>query len=51
MRVASRRAAVGFVVDRFGLSERRSCILVGIDRANWRYVARRPGDEELRATR
>ncbi len=49
MRVASRRAAVGFVVDRFGLSERRSCALVGIDRTSCRYVAHRPSDEPLRA--
>lgn len=49
MRVASRRAAVGFVVDQFGLSERRSCALVGIDRTSCRYVARRASDEPLRA--
>jgi hypothetical protein len=47
VRVASRRAAVGFVVDRFGLSERRSCALIGIDRTSCRYVARRSSDEPL----
>ena len=49
MRVASRRAAVGFVVNRLGLSERRSCALIGIDRTSCRYVVRRPPDEPLRA--
>jgi putative transposase len=49
VRVASRRAAVGFVVDRFGLSERRSCALIGIDRTSCRYLARRPSDAPLRA--
>lgn len=49
MRVASRRAAVGFVMDRFALSERRSCALIGIDRTSCRYVTRRPTDEPLRA--
>jgi putative transposase len=49
VRVASRRAAVGYVVDRFGISQRRSCALVGIDRASCRYEARRQPDEELRA--
>lgn len=48
MRVPARRAAVGFVRDRFELSERRSCILIGIDRSSCRYVARRRGDDELR---
>jgi len=49
VRVASRRAAVGFVVDLFGMSQRRSCALVGIDRTSCRYVTRREPDEELRA--
>lgn len=49
MRVASRRAAVGFVVDRFELSQRRSCTLIGIDRTSCRYVARREPDDALRA--
>ncbi len=48
MRVSSRRAAVGFVVDRVGLSQRRSCALIGIDRASCRYVRRRQPDEALR---
>jgi putative transposase len=35
-------------MDRFELSQRRSCALVGIDRASCRYVARRQPDEDLR---
>jgi putative transposase len=46
--VAARRAAVGFVVDRFGMSQRRSCALIGMDRTSCRYVSRRQGDEALR---
>jgi putative transposase len=49
VRVASRRAAVGFVVDRFGLSQRRSCTLIDIDRTSCRYVACREPDDALRA--
>jgi putative transposase len=49
VRVASRRAAVGYVVDRFGMSQRRSCALVGIDRTSCRYVTRRLPDQDLRA--
>jgi transposase InsO family protein len=37
------------VVDRIGLSQRRSCILIGIDRASCRYRTRREPEEELRA--
>ena len=47
MRVASRRAAVGFVMDRFGVSQRRSCALIGIDRASCRYVGRRRIEDEV----
>lgn len=36
-------------MDRFALSERRSCALIGIDRTSCRYVTRRPTDEPLRA--
>jgi len=35
-------------MDRFGLSQRRSCTLVGIDRSSCRYVTRRPPEDELR---
>jgi len=48
VRVAARRAAVGFVEDRFGMSQRRSCALIGMDRSSCRYESRRQGDEPLR---
>lgn len=35
-------------MDRFGVSQRRSCALIGMDRTSCRYVGRRSGDEELR---
>jgi len=35
-------------MDRFGLSQRRSCALVGVDRTSCRYVGRRGDDDELR---
>lgn len=37
-----------FVRERFGLSERRACRLVEIERSTVRYRTRRRGDEELR---
>ena len=48
MRVSARRAAVGFVMAQFGISQRRCCSLIGIDRTSCRYVARRKPDEDLR---
>jgi putative transposase len=36
-------------MGRFGMSQRRSCALIGIDRTSCRYVGRRrAGDEALR---
>jgi putative transposase len=35
-------------MDRFEMSQRRSCALVGIDRTSCRYIARRVPDEDLR---
>jgi putative transposase len=37
------------VVERFAMSQRRSCALIGIDRSSCRYVGSRPADEELRS--
>jgi putative transposase len=48
MTPAERRAAVARVRERFGLSERRACRLVGIGRATLRYERRRGEDEQLR---
>jgi putative transposase len=45
--LAGRREAVGFVMARHGLPERRACRLVGLNRASRRY-ARRRDDGELR---
>jgi putative transposase len=49
---AARRLAAGFVQDGFGVSQRRSCAALGIDRSTCRYVSRRGPDpvrEPLRA--
>ena len=48
MAVADRRAAVTKGVEA-GLSERRSCRLVGLERKTFRYRSRRPQRECLRA--
>ncbi len=48
MTPAERRAAVHRVRERFGLSERRACRLVGIGRATLRYERRRGEDAHLR---
>ena len=48
MTPAERRAAVAGARERFGLSERRACRLVGIGRATLRYEPRRGEDGELR---
>jgi len=46
--VADRRAAVTKGVEA-GLSMRRSCLLLGLERKTFRYRSRRPRREELRA--
>ena len=46
MTPAQRRAAVRWVRERYGLSERRACRLVGIGRSTLRYRSRARGDEE-----
>jgi putative transposase len=43
---AARRAAVQQVQERYGLSERRACRLVGLGRSTLRYRPRAPADEE-----
>lgn len=48
MRPAQRRAAVGYTQERFGLSQRRACRLVGTARSTMRYRSRRGDDAALR---
>ena len=44
----ARRGAVGWIRDRFGLSERRACRLAGVSRSVVRYESKRD-DREIRA--
>ena len=46
MTPAQRRAAVRWVRERYGLSQRRACRLVGTGRSTLRYRSRARGDEE-----
>lgn len=48
MRPAQQRAAVAFVQERFGLSQRRACRLIGTARSTVRYQGRRRDDAALR---
>lgn len=48
MTPAARREAVRWTGEQYGLSERRSCALVGASRAMVRYRSRRPPDDALR---
>jgi putative transposase len=45
---AARRRAVRELQERFGVSERRACAVVGIGRSSARYQGRERGDAELR---
>jgi len=45
---AARREAVAHLRARFGLSERRACLIAGADRKMVRYQPRRPPDTALR---
>ena len=49
MRPAQQRAAVLYAQERFGLSQRRACRLVGSARSTVRYRSRRGEDAALRA--
>jgi putative transposase len=40
----ARRHVVGFVQDGFGVSQRRSCAVLGVNRSSCRYTSRRPDD-------
>ena len=49
MRPAARHAAVGLLRERYGVSERRACRVVGIGRSSMRYrPTARPDEERLR---
>jgi putative transposase len=48
VRPAQRRAAVAYLQERFGFSQRRVCRLVGANRATVRYRRRRREDERVR---
>ena len=48
MTPAARRAEAAYVIERYAVSERRACRLMGLHRASWQYRSRRPADTELR---
>jgi putative transposase len=48
VRPAQRRAAAAHVQERFGLSQRRACRLIGTARSTVRYLGRRRDDAALR---
>ena len=48
VRPAARRSAVAHVCAEHGVSQRRACAILGVDRSSVRYVARRGDDAELR---
>jgi putative transposase len=48
VRPAQRRAAVAYLQERFGFSQRRVCRLVGANRSTVRYRRRRREDERVR---
>jgi putative transposase len=45
---AAKRAAAAYLQDTMGLSERRACSIVSVDRTTIRYRSRRPPDTKLR---
>ncbi len=49
MKPAARRTQAQYAIERYGISERRSCSLFEIGRSTKRYRSRRPGDDLLRA--
>ena len=49
VRPAVRRRAVEAARTDHGLTERRACALVGMERSSFRYRSRRPDDSELRS--
>ena len=49
VRPAVRREAVEHVRGLFGISERRACSILSVDRSSMRYVHRRGADGDLRS--
>lgn len=49
VRPAARRRAVEDVRQTFGISERRACAILGVDRSSMRYAHRRGDDDDLRS--
>jgi len=49
VRPAAKREAVALLRSQFGMSERRACAVLTVDRKMIRYRSRRPADTELRS--
>jgi len=49
VRPAAKREAVALLRSQFGMSERRACAVLTVDRKMIRYRSRRPADSELRS--
>ena len=49
MRPAAQRKAVEHARQLFGISERRACTMLGVDRTSVRYAPRRSDDGDLRS--
>ena len=47
--LAQRREAIAHLETAHGMSERRACRTIGVDRTSIRYRATKPDDGELRA--
>jgi len=45
---AEKRKAVGHLCDEHGVSQRRACDVLDVDRSSVRYIGTRPDDAELR---
>jgi putative transposase len=45
---AAKRLAVAHACAVHGVSERRACKILGMDRASMRYRSRRPGETDVR---
>src|ERR1700759_4627000 len=47
-RCAARRSEASYAIERYGVSERRGCRLMRLQRATWQCRSRRPADSALR---
>lgn len=48
MTPAARRREAAYAIERYEVSVRRACRLMGLNRASWQYRSKRPKDTELR---